>query len=341
MNKQNEIIRITEEFMKETVDYQKLRAAAKEYKKALLRFCDCDLEKETGKNDLQLTSGKALGTYWAALCIDDFYRTRQFIRGIDQSILDKLQKKDSLHIFYAGSGPFATLLLPFILRYPKEKIKYTLLEINPYSLAILNKLIIQLNLQNHKIDIIQADATQYKFPNESPDIIVSETMQNALAKEQQVPIFINLMRQAKSDTVFIPEKIKLSIGLKKDGDPAKVPISELYKKVETVFEVSKEALSFALQAREALPEKVTFPSNQIKLEKEQLSGYSQFVLLTEIELFNSEKIGLNDSGLTTPLIIDNIPENLYNSITIFTRYKVGTEPKLEYEIVKNRINKRD
>jgi len=333
MNKQNEIIRITDEFLKNTVDYQKLRAAAKEYKETLLQFCDCNLDNETGKNDIQLTSGKALGTYWAALCIDDFYRTRQFIRGIDQAIREKLQKKDSLHILYAGSGPFATLLLPFILRYPKEKIKYTLLEINPYSLEILKNLIAQLNLQNHTIDIIQDDATQYKFRDESPDIIVSETMQNALAKEQQVPIFINLMQQAKPSTVFIPERITLSIGLKKENHLVQTPVNELYKKAETVFELSKEALIYALQTKETLPEEITFPRIQTKLEKEKLYGYNQLVLLTEIEVFKCEKIGLNDSGLTTPVIIDNIPDNLNKSITIYSQYTISTEPKLEYKIV--------
>ncbi|MCE4565290.1 hypothetical protein INQ51_13315 [Maribellus sp. CM-23] len=333
MQEQKDLIRITEEFLTDNIDYQKLRKAAEEYKTFLYQLCSCELDNETGRSDIQLSSGKALGTFWAALCIDDFIRTRQFIRGIDQAIREKRQHNDSIHVLYAGSGPFATLILPLILRHPKERVKYTLLDINPFSLEILNRLIARLELQEYKLEVICADATQYQLSSDTPDIIVSETMQNALAKEQQVPIFIHLMKQAKPDTVFIPEKIELSIGLQKDGDLLEFPFLEQYKKVDTVFEVSKEALHLVLQSKETAPGEIIFPENSLTLEKHVLKDYSQLVLLTEIKVFCNERINLNESGLTTPLIIDNIPENVNQSITVLSQYKICTEPKLDYQIV--------
>lgn len=333
MHEQKDLIRITEEFLADAIDYPKLRKAAEEYKTFLYQLSSCDLDNETGRSDMQLSSGKALGTFWAALCIDDFIRTRQFIRGIDQAIREKLQNNDSIHVLYAGSGPFATLLLPLILRHPRERVKYTLLDINPFSLEILNRLIARLELREYKLEVICADATQYRLPNDTPDIIVSETMQNALAKEQQVPIFIQLMRQAKPDTVFIPEKIELSVGLRKGGDLLELPFHERYKKVDTVFEVSKEALHFVLQSKETAPGEIIFPENSLTLEKHTLKDYSQTVLLTEIKVFRNERINLNESGLTTPLIINNIPENINQSITVLSQYQISTEPKLDYQIV--------
>ena len=140
MELQKEIIRITSEYFNDHLDYQKLSIASKEYKNLLNGVCGQNMDVENGRNDIDLDNGKALGTFWAALCIDDMIRTRQFIRGINKAIQEKINQQKPLHVLYAGTGPFATLILPFILRYPKEDIKYTLLEINPLSFEILHAL---------------------------------------------------------------------------------------------------------------------------------------------------------------------------------------------------------
>ena len=72
-------------------------------------------------------------------------------------------------------------------------------------------------MKDYSIKLLNEDATKYQITEDTPDIIISETMQNALPKEQQVSIFLNLMRQVKFDSIFIPEKIELFIGLKKAG----------------------------------------------------------------------------------------------------------------------------
>lgn len=79
---------------------------------------------------------------------------------------------------------------PLFLNTKKKTIKYTLLEVNPFTFKILQKVISKLGLEGYNIDLINDDATKFKIdPKNQPDIIISETMQNALAKEQQVPIF--------------------------------------------------------------------------------------------------------------------------------------------------------
>ena len=243
MELQKEIIRITSEYFNDHLDYQKLSIASKEYKNLLNGVCGQNMDVENGRNDIDLDNGKALGTFWAALCIDDMIRTRQFIRGINKAIQEKINQQKPLHVLYAGTGPFATLILPFILRYPKEDIKYTLLEINPLSFEILQDVILKLGLKDYNIKLVKEDATKYNIDSENkPDILISETMQNALAKEQQVPIFLNLMNQVNYDSVFIPQKIELSIGLKKEGIPLEENHPKPYEKVRKIFDVSKEEM---------------------------------------------------------------------------------------------------
>ena len=60
--------------------------------------------------------------------------------------------------------------------------------------------------------------------------------------------------------------------------------------------------------------------------------FNQLVIITEIQVYKNEKIVLNESGLTTPLFIQEIPENLKGSIIIDTQYQIASEPKLEYKI---------
>ena len=333
MDIQDEIIRITSEYFEDHLDYQKLSFASKAYKDLLNEICEQDLDNDNGRHDIHLDSGKALGTFWAATCLDDLIRTRQFVRGINKAINEKIDEKGTLHILYAGTGPFATLILPLILRYSKSIIKYTLLEINPLSFEILKNVISKLGLEEYNIKLIKEDATKYQIDGDTPDIIISETMQNALDKEQQVSIFYNLMGQAKSDSIFIPEKIEIFVGLRKAGISGEELQIKHYHKQNKIFEVSKESISSNKQIENQPIEELTFPKKQTVIEKENLKGFNQIVLITEIQVFNDEIIRLNESGLTIPKSIGNISDNLKDSIIINTQYTICTEPKFEFEIV--------
>ncbi|MAN27539.1 MULTISPECIES: SAM-dependent methyltransferase [Mesonia] len=332
MELQKEIIRITSEYFNDHLDYQKLSIASKEYKNLLNGVCGQNMDVENGRNDIDLDNGKALGTFWAALCIDDMIRTRQFIRGINKAIQEKINQQKPLHVLYAGTGPFATLILPFILRYPKEDIKYTLLEINPLSFEILQDVILKLGLKDYNIKLVKEDATKYNIDSENkPDILISETMQNALAKEQQVPIFLNLMNQVNYDSVFIPQKIELSIGLKKEGIPLEENHPKPYEKVRKIFDVSKEEMFPLSTAEKKTNGEILFDKKETIIEGKKLKGFSQLVLMTEIQIYEDEKIGIDESGLTTPIIIKDISD-LKDSLSIHTQYKISSHPELEYKI---------
>jgi predicted RNA methylase len=329
MKLQQDIIRITAEYFKDEIDYKTLLDASNAYKELLYDICEENLNDDSTRSDIHFENGKALGTYWAALCLDDLMRTRQFIRGTNNAFKDKLAQQENLSVLYAGTGPFATILLPILLRHPQKTVKYTFLEINEISLRLVKKVVAKLELSDYDIEFVQADATTYQLQENKPDIIISETMQNGLFKEQQVSIFYNLMEQAKTETVFIPEDISLFVGLKQGGIPFEKLTREHFTKQEKVLQISKENM---VSQKDVKGEPI-FPKQEVYLNSDQMQGFNQLVLITHIQVYKNEVIRLNESGLTTPRYIADTPSNAEDDLSIKTQYVISDEPKLDYNIV--------
>ena len=331
INFKKELLHITSQFFEETSDYS---SALKEYKQLLFRISNEAINNVEHRNNVQLENGVAIGTLWAANCLDDLVRTYKFIRGIEVAIQEKIHQKDSLHILYAGTGPFASLMLPFILRYADLNITYTLLEVNPLSFEALKSTIKKLGLETNNINFINQDATKYQFPkNFSPDIIVSETMQRALDSEQQVSVFYNLMKQSNSDTVFIPEKITLTIGTGYPENGKPDIQQKYYREHDKVFEVSKEAMKSNDWLFEKTSNKLGFTKKHTVLKEEELLTASEIVVMTEITIYKNEKLIINESGLTVPKYIKDVSNNKKESLTIKSQYVIGIDPKLDLKIV--------
>ncbi|WP_108868336.1 class I SAM-dependent methyltransferase [Aquimarina aquimarini] len=336
MNDHNrEIIEITSIFLENNDNTSlALASASKKYKKLLLQLSELDIDKEECNQHIHTTKGKALATIPAANCIDDFMRTKQFILGTYNAINSLLtQSNQNIHILYAGTGPFAALLLPSMLRFSKENIKYTLMDINSTSLHALKKILAKLELDKHTIELIHQNATKYQIPHsKSFDIIISETMQAGLAREPQVSIFLNLMRQSSQSTLFIPEKIEIFLGHKTTGIPIEEIKKEDYKKAVKIFEVSKEALNSYINTNTEI-ENSSFDEVSSILKKSSIKNSDLLLLLTEINIFGNQTLRTQESGLTLPLIIDNISEKKQNDIIIKSSYKIDKQPRFEYQIV--------
>jgi len=58
--------------------------------------------------------GKAVSMTTAAQCAEEYMRTQVFLRGVHQAIQDQLSQHKSIHILYAGTGPFGLLVLPLL-----------------------------------------------------------------------------------------------------------------------------------------------------------------------------------------------------------------------------------
>lgn len=160
--------------------------------------------------------GKAVSLTTAAQCAEDPGRGRVFIQGIYQAIQDKLalNPQPPIQILYAGTGPFAWLLLPLLPLFSASQIEVTLLDIHQASLDKVARLIKHFQLADRVGAFVCADATQWQpEPQQTFDLIISETMKHLLQQEPQVQIFSHLQAYLREGGGLIPESIELDAWL--------------------------------------------------------------------------------------------------------------------------------
>ena len=166
-------------------------------------------------NEVTVKGGIALSGFHAADCINDCFRTVSFIKGVYNAI-KKLQSdfpEKEINIMYAGTGPFATLVLPLLALFKPSEVSVLFLDINQSSIDSVKFLINKIGLQKHDLKFAVGDATTYKIPvGLSVDLLVSETMHLALTQEPQVSIAKNLIPQLPLHAQIIPQAIHIDFG---------------------------------------------------------------------------------------------------------------------------------
>ncbi|MBB2151725.1 SAM-dependent methyltransferase [Pedobacter gandavensis] len=271
--------------------------------------------------DILLPSGKAISPTGAAHCLLEIQRTAVFIRGIYKAIL-KLQQSfpnQQLHILYAGCGPYATLVTPFTTLFSPEEVQFHLLDINERSLAASKKLYKALDIEMYVAEWICADATQYKFPTDQAiHLVISETMLNALKKEPQVAIMLNLIPQMQEKALFIPENITVSAQLlNKQQESARLTQWDLIPErihLGDVYSIGRADCKVHEQVS------IQIPKNILKEHSLQL--------LTEITTFADERLKIYDCSLNIPLVIGNAMD--FAGRTINFDYHMGKVPGFKY-----------
>jgi hypothetical protein len=264
---------------------------------------------------IMLPTGKAISPSSAAFCLLELRRTTIFYRGINKAIQKKLseKKKDPVRILYAGTGPYATLILPLLTLYNPDDVKVDLLDINEISLNSAILLFKNIGLDPFISKTFLSDAT--KFILEVPyDIVVSETMQAALKKEPQVAVMQNLIPQMTKNAIFIPEAIKVRASLLSfghwDDKVASYTGIEIFAGKD-LFTVDKNHL-----ITETYHNELNFPpidGANIKLQ-----------LDTEISVFDNEVLKDGDCSLTLPLKVCTFKSHPEGKICFW--YEQGTFP---------------
>jgi len=329
MNSDKIIESLMSEILQDEINYVALEKKLLDFRTFLLEITKLDLNDLEDRKDLEFDNGIALCTTFAALCTHDVMRTRQFVRGIYQAIQNvQKEKPEPLHLFYAGTGPFATLILPILTKVSHLELRLHLMDVNEKTLEYLDKVLRTLDIHDYVEKIICGDATKYEIENPKDiDILVSETMQHGLVKEQQVPIMLNLVKQLSKNSVVIPNNIQLDLALKSTN-------------INYVLEGKNELLYHKLtRLLDFTPDFIhSIDINQTQFElckhldfSNKQGDFDEMVVLTNIQVYKDEWIHRDLSGLTIPKTLFQLnSENTTQEISI--SYVIQEQPNFEVEL---------
>ncbi len=329
------LIRLTGRIMAPEVDYLDLKKAIE---KLFRLFCDLaslQADADEIRQHQHLASGKAIGTLWAGMCLNELLRTRCFLLGVHRALqaLTERSPDQPLRLAYAGTGPFATLVLPLLGFWTPGQVQVTLMDINEASLACLRRVVAALEADAWISEIICCDAASYQFEEaQRPHLIVSETMLHALKNEPQVSIALNMVPQLLPGGVFVPQNVVVDAGLFHH----KQWFNNLSELAPTRACVQRLGTAFALNTRdmpvleERAGSQAWFPSAVITVPPRRDPGFDELQLFTEIQVF--EDIWLRDWECSL-----NLPEPVLRSlpdgaIDVQFRYEVSARPGLRWTV---------
>ena len=326
---------VTKEILSEELDYVSLKNKLENLNSILFSIVELDVNDLKDREDIPFENGIALCTTFAALCVVDLMRTRQFIRGVFKAVKTvRSQKTTPVRFFYAGTGPFATLILPLLTKYSPDELQLTLLEVNETTGNYLKSLIKELGIEPYIEKIISEDASKYTIDEtQEVDIFISETMQHGLVKEQQVPIMLNLVNQLDKDVIIIPSKIKLDLALLNTSERVAINQSNepKYNVLKTLLEFDKQFIhSYSNQVKK----KGRFElCKQLQFLKESDEEYDRLGILTSIQVYDDEWIDIDECSLTVPKLLLDLRREQKDKREISLDYVIKESPDFEYELI--------
>lgn len=303
----------------------------------LLEVSGFDPEKKESRENIKLKSGTAIGSTWAAFCIQDFIRTQRFLKAINQAIKDKLEAQPGspIQILYAGCGPFATLITPLLTLFKEDQIKCTFVDINPVSIESLRNTLKVLNLESYIQKIELCDILEYQIdPLNSPDIVICETLQAALRKEAQVAIYLHLGPQMKESTIFIPERIEVHAGFLDSNLDQKRMMGEL-KDDESCIQILAPLLTLEKSTHQSIDKHhdafcILFETKI--LIPQELHGFDRICLLTKIKLYRDIELAYWESPLTIPIQYSSLTTEHAGKLAQI-HYELCSEPEFKMKFL--------
>lgn len=275
--------------------------------------------------DIMLPSGKAISPSAAAHCLLEMKRTAVFLRGIHQAVLQKINDNTSepIHILYAGTGPYGTLVIPLLHLFTPDKIQVDLLDINPVSLEALQKLTSELQLNDYIGSVFCEDGTTFTLSRHY-NIAISETMLACLKNEPQVAVMQNIIPQLQPEAIFIPEEIRIDAVL---TNPKMEQDRLLYYENEpppfrrialgNVFTVNKQNLDTDRMRK--------------TVEISDENDFPVLKLFTTVKVFGNELLSENDSSITRPVNFYDLRKQPAQHIAFW--YVQGEKPHIESRVI--------
>lgn len=258
--------------------------------------------KEISKNisshtTLPVNQGSALSVIHAADCMVDYHRTIKLFEGLFKAVKEKLEitKTTQVHVFYAGTGPFAPFVHLLAELFSEKELCFSLLEVNPDSFACCKQLVKELGTGNYVKGFLLEDAITYKIEDSnSVDILFSETLDSLLNRESYVPILMNLKPQISESAVIIPENVELKLAAVKEegGSLRRIDLG-------SIFNVRK----FLQKPDSHIIDDSFVQCNRIAIAKE-LEG-SRFEIITDVVIYDNIKLGVGESSVSLPYYFES------------------------------------
>lgn len=278
-----------------------------------------------GGSERVLDSGVAIGPDAAAACLFDHVRTRQFLRGVAAGLrlLRERFPGETLRVVYAGTGPYAPLVLPLATVFGPDEVRFTLLDVNPVAAATAARLADALGARRHIDAVRVCDATTYRH-GVPFHLFVSETMQRALVAEPQVSIAANLGAQLVEGGVMVPGAIVVRAAVVED--PA------THRSGRQGFGEALEQVDLGEVFRLDLPAARRLAGHGTAIAAATLAvpdlPFAHYVLVlhTSVETFPGLTIDAGSSGLTHPYFVFDAPPFAPGDRLAFT-YRIGPSPR--------------
>lgn len=325
-----ELREIADAYLDDEMNFVELNAATIAFKRYLQELTPLDLSDEVYRSDIHLDSGLAVATEWAVRCVDDLERTKRFIKGTAEAIQDVLNRRAGpVHLLYAGTGPYATLILPLLSVFTPEQLQLCLIEVNDQSYQSIRHIFNQAAFAPYLQEILQGDASTLQLTQpEVYDILLSETMQNTLKREPQVLITINLLRQLRPDALLVPQQIVVQLAAMENKYHEKNWL-QTPTNLGVLIESSKAALAEQISRGTTA---LTFSEVKLDISSDTMKGKSALALTTEIHVFGTQHLRYNKSGLTVPDHILELKDLQHTNLSFRSKYELHPEPGIIWSV---------
>ncbi|WP_067102655.1 SAM-dependent methyltransferase [Marinomonas atlantica] len=301
------------------------------YENLLASYDKAELTESEKMTSYINATGLVMSVENAVHTFQDIYRVQAFLRGIHQALAEK-KDSEAVYIVYPACGPCAPLLLPLISYYAsrdidRQRLKITLIDIQPGAVKALNKLISDLDIADYIHEVLCCDVMDFQ-PNYKIDVLVMEALQHGFTREGHLAFARHLVPFLSEDAIMLPEKItvtaSLNIGQREYVDQwanqERSHSSLVDQDIQNERSVLGEVFSLSLDKLHKL---TIIPlgdgmelveCNQVQIPKgiENINKTSLLLSVTATT-FGNEQIKEYDSGITHPLCdmsvcIDFVPK---------------------------------
>ncbi|WP_105188131.1 hypothetical protein [Pseudoalteromonas sp. T1lg48] len=252
----------------------------------------------------------------------DGLRVSAYMRAIDKAITALIGGgQEKIFIAYPACGPFAPLLLPLLSHYQQqglsgERLRITLIDIQPGAINSLHRLITELGLQEYIQQMYCGDACSYNAPMLF-DLVIVEAMQHGFSREGHFAIAHHFAQQLSNNGYLIPQQVDVHAML----NVAQLEYVEQWRNEGLGDQRLSEKLAAITKQRTELGVVMSITAQSLRaiapsqIEQQALIGAATLTipqlaehankqtlsLYTQISLFADERLGLYDSGITHPL----------------------------------------